>query len=380
MTMDTETSTAPGGAAATLRRSAIAPDSEYVAPQPGVENRIAEIWQQVLDLDRVGATDNFFELGGDSLPAIELFTRLEGAFGVRLSPSTIIDHPTVARLAALLEGDVQPYSARCLIPLQAEGKDPPLFFIHEASGNLLSYGCLARRLGRGRRIFGLQYPDQDKDPIPALSLPEMAAIYVDALRRVQAKGPYHLVGYSLGGSVAYEMARQLRAAGDEVGLLVLIDAGNRDGLVTGLQRVARKLSGHLARMSEQPPWRWAAYLMGALRKEGARLRAGRLPRRFMVRSPKPLPPRLATLINETLLTALAGYDPPPYDGAIKLLRCTDSRWGKRGLGWEERARGGVEVYDLPTSHYLAISEPTAALVAAYMLQWLDEAEQARSAG
>src|SRR5205823_1240244 len=111
------------------------------------------------------------------------------------------------------------------------------------------------------------YPGQDKDPIPTLSIPQMAATYLNAIKQVQAQGPYLLVGYSLGGSIAYELARKLREGGDRIGLLVLLDAGTKDARLHGLQKSCRKLSRHLAQMSEQKPSTWPGYVWTALRRE-----------------------------------------------------------------------------------------------------------------
>src|SRR5262249_52314979 len=160
-------------------------------------------------VEPIGRLDNFFELGGDSLAAVKLFARVEQELGIRLPPSTIIRHATVAQLAALLASDSKTDAARCLVALQPQGGEPPLFLIHEASGNLFSYRELVRLLGSQRKIYGLQYPGQDQEPIPALSVPQMAATYLDAIVHVQPTGPYLIAGYSMGGSVAYELARQL---------------------------------------------------------------------------------------------------------------------------------------------------------------------------
>ncbi|HEV3372499.1 MAG TPA: alpha/beta fold hydrolase [Xanthobacteraceae bacterium] len=358
-----------------LRREEIDPGTDYVPPSTPLEIHLARIWEDILTIDKVGISDDFFELGGDSLQAVELFVRVEKALGAVLSPSTIIDYPNVAQLARLLAGDATSVSTRSLVPLQAEGAEPPLFFVHEASGNLLSYRELVQHLGARRKIFGLQYPFQDQDPIPALSIAQMATIYVESIKSVQADGPYCLVGYSLGGTVAYEIARQLRARGDQIGLLVLIDSGNRDGLVRGLQRLARKLSWHLAILSEQRPSAWARYCFRALDKEAGRVEADLAEK---LRESRPmLPVKLHALMSDTLMSALEDYPAPASDVAIKLLRSNGlgARWSKRALGWADRAQRGVEVFDVPADHYAVISEPTVALVAAHMRQWLDDTEK-----
>jgi thioesterase domain-containing protein/acyl carrier protein len=357
------------------RRSEIDPGTDYVAPSGALETRLAAMWQTALNIDQVGRNDSFFELGGDSLQAISLILRVEKELGFLLAPSIIIDHPTLRQLAALLASDTKPDAARILVSLQPEGAKPPLFFVHEASGNVFSYQALVRHMGRSRQVYGIIYPGQDQDPIPALSVPQMAAIYVAAIKSMQAKGPYLLAGYSFGGTVAFEIARQLRDQGDEIGLLVLIDAGNRDGLVHGPQRFVRKLAHHLAVMSDESPSRWPGIIWGALRKEMEQIGLDPLARLRRERKDSLVPKKLQVLIGDTLMGAHADYAPQSFDGKVKLLRCSQgigARYGRRYLGWAEYVKGGLDVVDLPTDHYAALSEPTVALVAAHLRQWLDQ--------
>jgi len=360
-----------------LRRSELDPGTDYVSPADPVQMRLAAIMQDILRIDRIGSTDSFFELGGDSLQAIELFVRIERSFGAVLSPSTIIDHPTIAKLATLLAGKGSG-TERVLVTLQPEGDGPPLFLIHEASGNLFSYHALVQRLGGARKIYGLIYPGQHQDPIPALDIPAMAAIYRNAIVAVASDGPYCLLGYSFGGSVAYEVARQLREQGRRVGAVILVDAGIRDGQLTGLQKAVRKLSRHLEQMSEQPPSAWFAYLWQALRKELDQMPLNPLARLQQEGKDRALPQRLRVQIMETLIAALAAYAPPPYDGDVKLLRCTQgigARYARKQLGWASAVRGRIECCELPTHHYAALSEPTVALVAAHVSRWLAEIDK-----
>jgi len=344
---------------------------DFVAPRNDLELQLAAIWQEILKVERIGSLDGFFELGGDSLMATELFTQLDHWFGVRLAPDTILDHPTVASLGALLAGEAKVYAGRCLVPLQAGGAAPPLFFIHNLGGHLIGYRRLLRRLDARRQIYGLRYPGQDRISTSVLSIPEMAATYVEAIREVQARGPYFLVGWSLGGLIAYEMASQLSAAGDETRLLVLIDAPVRDGKMRGLQQVARKLARHLSLMSDETPARWRGYLLGVVRSEFNRLRTRRARHR-----PKDRPLALGDLLH----AQQQSYTPPPYKGPIKVLRCIHglSYWNQRYLGWDKYAAGPIEAFDMPADHLTVMAEPIIALVAAYLDEWLKEAEEMQS--
>jgi thioesterase domain-containing protein len=204
----------------------------------------------------------------------------------------------------------------------------------------------------------------------------MARIYVEAVKRIQPDGPYFLLGYSMGGSVAYEMACQLHARGNTIAHLVLVDSGRPDGTIVGVQRVARKMSRQLAVLSDIKPSRWAGHILGEIRREITKVRHRHQPQPQLGLATAPVPRRLEKLINQTLMTAFVSYVPQRFAGAIKLFRCMygiGSRWSLRHYGWEGRAMGGVEVIDLPASHYEALSEPAVALVAAYIKRWLAEA-------
>lgn len=375
--IDPDTAASSGPAAAVfLRRDRINPGSDYVAPANPVETRLAALWAEVLQIDRIGSRDNFFALGGDSMQAATLFQRLGAEFGIALAPSVILERPTVAELAPLLPGAAKPESDGSLVVFQAEGEDPPLFFFHAAGGNVICYRHVIRHLGPGRRMFGFAYPHQDRVPALQLSVPQMAARYIETIKRIQPVGPYFLIGYSLGGNIAYETARQLRARGDRLALVVLIDSLPPDPMTKGLQRLARKLSIHLGVLSNEPVAAWGPYVWQHIRKEFAGFGRKRKP------APAPETPAAALPVNpqqhvvDALSAAHIAYVPPPYEGSIKLFRCTQGggvRWALTHLGWGGRALGGVELSELPTDHYNPMGEPIAALVAAELKRWLAEA-------
>lgn len=341
--------------------------AEYVAPETDLECWLATLWQEILNVDMIGLSDDYFDLGGDSLMAAALFVEVERRFGARLAPSTLLDHPTVAKLSELLRVEARAYAERCLIPLQAEGATPPLFLFHDLSGGLMSYRHLLRRLGTRRKLFGLQYPGQDENSTSVMSIAEMAATYVDAIRAVWPQGPYFLAGFSLGAQIAFETASQLTTAGGVVRLLALIDGPTREGKLRGLQRVARKLSRNLLYLSEERLVRWPGYLLGALRRELP------LPWTKQRRPHREAAPNG----SEDLLKMQTGkYLPPIYEGPVKVLRSVKGPgyWNHRNLGWEKYILGPIESFDIPDNHAAMMTEPMVALVAAYLEHWMKEAE------
>ncbi|WP_338927353.1 amino acid adenylation domain-containing protein [Mycetohabitans endofungorum] len=214
------------------RRALPAPDDAalahqaYEAPQGELETTLATIWAELLGVERVGRHDSFFALGGHSLLAMRLISRVRTALGVDLAIRTLFEAPTLAGLARhLVERDgIQENSFSVLLPLKPTGSRPALFCIHPGFGLSWSYMGLSNYLLPDRPLYGLQARGFDGTSPLASTLDEMVSDYLEQMRRVQPKGPYCLLGWSLGGNVAHSMAVRLEHQGEKVALLVLLDS------------------------------------------------------------------------------------------------------------------------------------------------------------
>ena len=219
----------------------------YVAPRSEVERRLAAIWAKMLGVDQIGVHDDFFDLGGDSLLAVRVMTRVCDALGVDLPAATLFLRPTIARLAVAVEAarpgrsETEPIAmplveeltashmtpsraqGQSLVPLRTDGTAPPLFCIHGLGGHIATLLPLAHGLAPGRPVYGLQGQGLDAGQTPHDRIEDMAACYLREIRGVQSRGPYWLAGWSMGGVIALEAARQLTAAGEEVPLLAMFD-------------------------------------------------------------------------------------------------------------------------------------------------------------
>ncbi len=329
--------------------------SRYAAPSDAVEERLAEIWRLSLDVDRIGVDDDFFELGGDSLNGAQTFAAIEHEFERRLPLAALVEGPTIRHLARLLGDAAHTGSDDVLVPLRETGGRPPLFCIHELSGNVVVYRLLVRHLDADQPVYGLQYPGQVQADPPRLGLDDMAARYLVAIREAQPAGPYHLAGFSLGGVIAYEIAWRLRAAGEEVALLALIDAGAPGYAPEGLARAALHASEFLHRW----PWTWPAYLVRRWRNRRARQRKDAA--LYRSRTEGDLGARLERLATEILPGAKPGYAPKPYDGRVVLFRCTEERllWRRvPEMGWRDLVAGGIEIHDIAATHQYLMQEPS----------------------
>jgi FkbH-like protein len=201
--------------------------ASYAAPETELEKKLCEMWQRLLRIELVGVHDNFFELGGHSILAVRLFVQIAKLTGKNPPLVTIFQSPTIRQLASIL----QQYRASdsLLVALQPAGGKSPLFLIHGAGGGILwGYANLAKYLAPDQPIYGIE--SRGLRGMEEFSrVEEMAAQYIEELRRVQPEGPYYLGGYCFGGIVAYEMARQLLARDQEVAFLGLIDAAAPNG-------------------------------------------------------------------------------------------------------------------------------------------------------
>jgi amino acid adenylation domain-containing protein len=199
------------------------PDREYTPPTDEIELKLATIWRQLFDLRRIGGCDDFFELGGDSLLAAGLCARIEQEFGQVVSPDLLLERPTIRQLASVLRHPSRETSAS-LVTIQSGRAGPPLFCLPGIGGNVMEFRGLAQLLGAEQLVYGFRPVGADDGHPPHTSIVEMATHNIHHMRLVQPKGPYYLAGYSLGGVVAFEMALQLRAAGETTALLALLDS------------------------------------------------------------------------------------------------------------------------------------------------------------
>jgi amino acid adenylation domain-containing protein len=196
----------------------------YLAPRTILEMQITKIWEDIMEQHPIGVRDNFFELGGHSLMAVRLVTQIEEKKGRTLSLQALFQTPTIEGLATLLNQNTMHEPWSHLVPIQPLGSKSPLFCIHPDGGNVLCYMELAQNLGYDIPLYGLQALGTDDGDEPLMRVEEMAETYLRAIRTVRPGGPYNLAGWSFGGVVAFEMARQLKNQSEEVSLLALIDS------------------------------------------------------------------------------------------------------------------------------------------------------------
>ena len=376
----------PLTASGKLNRRALPPPTDFdsqqnggacevaVTPQTPLEQTLARIWIELLNVKTIGVNDNFFDLGGHSLLAVRLFAQIEKRLGKRLRLATLFQAPTVAQLAAVIQKDCRPaWSSLVAInpikPAHETSAKPPFFCVHALGGNVLEYYDLARHLGQDQPFYGLQSRGLNDDLPPDKRVEDMAAHYIKEMREVQPQGPYFIGGRSLGGMVAFEMAQQLRAQGQAIGLLALLDTypsgyaklfRNQATSRAVLGRAAKRTKAHLANLQSLSVKAGIAYLNKKARFAPRKLKS-QVWRRVYTSYEKldrPLP-RTFRDVKEFNSLAVREYTPQVYDGRVTLF------WASADLrtsidlveGWQALAGGGIEVHEIPGSHLDIVKEP-----------------------
>jgi thioesterase domain-containing protein len=193
------------------------------------------IWQRVLQRPSIDVNENFFDLGGNPSSAERIFAEIAGECGRDLTPLLIYRAPTLSTLAALLE-QPDPPSVPPLLLLKAGPDSPPIFIAHGIGGTVFGFFHLVNKIETSHSIYGMQARGIDGVNKPFTTIEAMAQFHLDAIKELQPAGPYMLIGYSLGGLVALEIAQRLLAGGGKVALLALADSYPHKNHLSARQR------------------------------------------------------------------------------------------------------------------------------------------------
>ncbi|MFD0793016.1 amino acid adenylation domain-containing protein [Mucilaginibacter litoreus] len=196
---------------------------KYVEPNTETEKMLAEMWAEMLGLEKVGIHDNFFELGGHSLIAVKVMARIEKDTGKRLPLAILFEHSTVEKLARMVEADDSAITWDSLVPIKPTGTKVPIYIVHGAGLNVILFNTLAKNMDADQPVYGLQAKGLNGVDEPLNRIEDMAAHYISSILAQNPDGPYALAGFSFGGLIAFEMARQMQALNKDVRMLGMFD-------------------------------------------------------------------------------------------------------------------------------------------------------------
>ena len=369
-------------------RAAAAQQTPAVVTVPPVmsrtERELAAIWKDMLGVAPERLDANFFEMGGEEVPVARLFERIRTVFGRDLPVRALLERPTLRGLAAAIDEGVE--DKGLIVPLKTSGTKTAIFAIHDGAGYFF-YWRLAHRAAVDRPLYAvLAHSHLNGWQTPyggARSVESLAAKYVAAIRKVQPHGPYHLAGASFGGTVAYEVARQLRQRGEDVASLVLLCAPIR-----------RETRPHPAGAAPADDSAAPPFAQSRLRAAAGRIVRNGLQRcgvegglgnvstalardakwRWAVLRRQPIAP---TLIHARFLRASRGlverYAPRSYDRSVILFRATGDR--DTAADWSRVAEGGLRLHDVEGRHMEIMKPPMVDRVADLIAGYVAEAEQ-----
>ena len=362
-----------------------AADDVFAAPRNATELQLALIWEETLGVSPIGVDDDFFALGGTSIAAVRLFAAIEARLGRKLAVATLLEKPTIARLAA----DIASHTAspwKSLVPIQAGGTRPPLFCVHAGGGHVLFYRHLAKRLGPEQPVFGLQPLGLDGDHAPLPTIEQMAALYADELCSVQPDGPYHLVGYCIGGTVGLEIARELERRGQRVARLVVLDSGFFFG-----PRPRKTTAGKFRTTADQivavARTDGVAHVPRAVAREMRQLALKllrKLNRRWRLKHAAPADQRQVwlELVEEACNMAWRTYSPHPCQAPVTLIRTAEYASMKEKdthLTWGELTPR-LDVHVIAAGHETLLLEPEVEHVARILAGCLEPIHDEGSTG
>jgi len=352
---------------------------DIIAPVTETEKMLTQLWAKYLGVKNISITDNFFDLGGHSMVAVQVMVEVEKLTGQRFPIALLFDHPTIQQLAGWIDKKDKDIAWKSLVKIKEGGKKTPLYLIHGEGLNLLVFSGLANNLGPGQPVYGLQSLglngfDEQQDTIE-----DIAAHYNSEILADNPNGSYAIVGYSLGGYIAIEMAKQLEAQGKEVKLLGMIDTNLQasDGDTT-LARIFTKVKRQFPK---------ALFIIKKLFSDPAATLAYQtklisLKVRELFEKEKSykgsylegIPAFMGKLV-EKLRTAVANYKVTPYNGRIFLFKARTRIYfvdDFKTLGWSRIAKKGVVVNEVPGDHKNMLLSPNDQQFAKILQKVLDE--------
>jgi len=334
-------------------------------PSAKTERLLISIWSEFLCSEDIDVNDNFFELGGHSLIAVEVMMRIEKETGIKLPLSTLFEYPTIKKLAFLLQADKDlPAVYKSLVPIKPSGGKMPVYIIHGSGLNVLNFSSIALHVDAEQPVYGLQAKGLNGTDEPLNSMEEIAAYHISQVLEHNPEGPYAIAGYSFGGYVGIEMARQLRLMGKKVKMLAMFDTnaevqdyeyGLLNKVSAKATRQLRKLLWVSTSLLKQPK----TTMLYQLKYIRNKIKAISAPLYQPARTEPQNPLTEFDRISKQHDIAYRNYRMKPFDGTIDLFKAKTRIYfvdDFKFLGWKKYAKG-VRVHEVPGDHKTMLLRP-----------------------
>lgn len=353
------------------------PQEEVLSPRNEIEEKLVTLWEDVLGIHPIGIKDDFFKLGGHSLLAARVIAQVEKSFDCRLHLSTFTEEATIEKMAEIIQKTDLVTGIPTVVQLQQRGIKPPFFCVHGVGGHVVMFQILAEYMAPDQPFYALRSRGLDGLHPPFRKIEDMAEFYVNEIQEVYPTGPFLLGGFSFGGFVAYEMARQLSCKGKEVALVALLDTraskaprfleslSSAQALQYNLKKLVQKTGFHLDNLRKLPVGEMTGYLF---RRNNKLIAEDDFVDETIDDPTLPVEFREVMAVNNAALNA---YAPGKYHGKVTLFKSIDHGKGIY-YGWDNLAEGGVKIFDVPGTHTGIIKEPNVRVLAKLLKECIDQ--------
>ena len=360
----------------------------YLEPKTETEKRLAAIWSDVLKIKQIGTDEDFFSIGGHSMVAVTLMVKIEKELGTRLPLAVLFDHSNIHDMAELLDKKAERVNWGSLVPIRSKGTKKPLYLVHGAGLNLLLYTTIVAGLDPDQPVFGLQAKGLDGVDDPLYTIEDIAAYYNEEILKIDNSGSYALAGFSMGGQLAYEMARQLVKSGNKVSFLGVFDTVSEnvsDRHIPFFERYKLRI----IRIYNQVAWIIGTFMKRPLNQKFAfvKMKWNSLKQKITKDDYKIKPegaslgkqselPKYLHKVHKANDIALNRYILPPYPGKLTLFRAMHQTFyiaDPIKYGWAEYVKE-MEILDIPGEHSTIFAPPNDVLFAKELQKCLDGRE------
>ena len=359
----------------------------FQEPMTETEKKLSYIWSDVLQTKQIGTDENFFEIGGHSILAVKLMIKIEKEMGIRLPLATLIDHSNIREMSEFIDRKAKSARWGSLVPIRSKGTKPPLYLVHGAGLNLLLYTTIASHLHPDQPVLGLQAKGLDGNEEPLVTIEEIAKYYLEEIFKIDKSESFALAGFSMGGHIAFEMARQLVAVNKKITFLGVFDTVSDDASDMHL-KLKQRIIRRIFRFYNQIIWNAKTFVKKPVNEKdeffASKLKSFR--QRFSKDDYKLQPesisegrknelPKYLHKVHKANDNALESYIMKEYTGKIHLFRALDQTFyirDPKNYGWADFVTGGIVIHDIPGSHSRIFAPPNDKIFAKSLQKSLDE--------